>query len=169
MRKGQGRVFLSLGSNLGDRMGQLEAALAELQTEGIRIVRRSSFYETEPVEVAKQPDFINVVCEVETRLDPQGLLERCLAIEGRLGRKRGRRRSPRPIDIDLLFFGDTILQSERLVLPHPRLYRRNFVLVPLEEIAADFRDPVTSKSIAQLREESGDPSRIRRLDSGCSG
>jgi 2-amino-4-hydroxy-6-hydroxymethyldihydropteridine diphosphokinase len=129
-------AFLGLGSNVGDRMRNLRAALARLaSTEGIELGRRSSVYETEAVgEVTDQRDFYNAVVEVETALDPHRLLDECKRIEAELGRRPGPRHGPRPIDLDLLLVGDTTLADERLVLPHPELARRRFVLVPLLEL-----------------------------------
>lgn len=155
-------IFLSLGSNVGDCKANLKRALYELEENGIRVLRKSSFYKTEPVDLRDQPDFLNLVCEVETPLEPEELLERCLAIEKEMGRARTGAKGPRNIDIDLLFYGQTQIRTEHLTLPHPALYRRNFVLTPLEEIAPEFRDPVTGKPIKHLRRECSDPAKVER-------
>lgn len=130
------RAFLALGSNLGDRDGSLRAAVAGLIEDGIRVVRSSSVYETLPVG-PPQPSYLNAVIEVETDLDARALLDRCLAVEARLGRERGAdaaRWGPRTIDIDLLTFGDEVIDRPGLVVPHPRMHERAFVMVPLADL-----------------------------------
>jgi 2-amino-4-hydroxy-6-hydroxymethyldihydropteridine diphosphokinase len=130
-------AYLGLGSNLGDRLSNLRAAAELLDSAaGIRVVRRSSVYETEPVgEVPDQPDFYNTVVEIETELEPQELLAACKSVEARLGREEdGPRHAPRPIDVDLLIVGDRTGESDGLVLPHPEITRRRFVLEPLLEL-----------------------------------
>lgn len=156
-------IFLSLGSNLGDREENLRTALGKLEQAGINVVKRSSLYETEPVEVADQPDFLNLVLEVETDLEPGALLTACLRVEKELGRIRERAKGPRKVDIDILFYDQHVINHPDLKIPHPALYRRNFVLTPLEEIAPHFHDPATGKTVAQLRRESPDRSRVERV------
>lgn len=148
---------------MGDREGNLRAALSNLEKAGINVVKRSSVYKTEPVDVADQPDFLNLVCEVRTDLEPVALLRACLAVEKELGRVRERAKGPRNVDIDILFYDEQIIDDLELKIPHPALYRRNFVLTPLTEIAPHFQDPVTGKTIAQLRRESRDRSRVERV------
>jgi 2-amino-4-hydroxy-6-hydroxymethyldihydropteridine diphosphokinase len=131
---------LSLGSNLGDKAAAIEAALQRLgETPGIEIVRRSRLYRTEPWGDADQDWFVNACAIVETELAPRTLLDICLALETALGRDRAqsRRWGPRPIDIDMLFYEDLEIAEPGLILPHPRMFERAFVLVPLSEIAAD--------------------------------
>ncbi len=131
------RVFLSLGSNLGDRRANLEEALRRLEAEGVRVVRRSSWYETDPVGYTDQPAFLNLVVEVRTHLDPHQLLACAQRVEASLGRVRGVRWGPRTVDVDLLLYGSRVLDAAGLTLPHPRLRERAFVLVPLCEVAPD--------------------------------
>jgi 2-amino-4-hydroxy-6-hydroxymethyldihydropteridine diphosphokinase len=130
------RGFLGLGSNVGDRLANLRAAVEELGTRGIRVVRRSSVYQTEPQgEVLDQPDFLNACVEVETAFDPEALLDACKSVERDIGRAPGGvRHGPRPIDVDLLLLDDIEYKSDRLVLPHRDLLVRRFVLAPLVEL-----------------------------------
>lgn len=131
-------VYLGLGANLGDREEMLARAAARLDAHpAIRVLRRSSLYETEPVGPAGQPWYLNAVLEAETSLSPLELLGTCKQIEAELGRKRGVRWGPRPIDIDVLLFGHFQISTPDLVVPHPELRKRAFVLVPLAEIAPD--------------------------------
>jgi len=153
-------IYLSLGSNLGDRKANLEMALQQLQAEETMVQQQSSIYETEPVERVDQPHFLNLVCRIESRLNPEALLELCHRIENRMGRVRQEPKGPRNIDIDILFYGRLILELPLLKIPHPALRRRRFVLTPLEEIAPEFSDPVTGKSIHQLRSECTDRSSV---------
>ena len=153
-------IYLSLGSNLGDRKANLEMALQQLQAEETAVQQQSSIYETEPVERVDQPHFLNLVCQIESRLNPQALLELCHRIENRMGRVRQEPKGPRNIDIDILFYGRLILELPLLKIPHPALRQRRFVLTPLEEIAPEFSDPVTGKSIHQLRSECTDRSSV---------
>ncbi len=153
-------IYLSLGSNLGDRKANLEMALQQLQAKETVIQQQSSIYETEPVEQVDQPHFLNLVCRIESRLNPEALLELCHRIENRMGRVRQEPKGPRNIDIDILFYGRLILELPLLKIPHPALRQRSFVLTPLEEIAPEFSDPVTGKSIHQLRSECTDRSSV---------
>lgn len=131
-------IFIGLGSNLGDRNQQLESAIRELESGGdIRVVKRSSVYETEPFGVKDQPDFLNMVIAVETELSPEALLEECLKAEERLGRVRHRYWGERTIDIDLLSYHQEVRRTSRLRIPHMYLAMRRFVLEPLAEIAGD--------------------------------
>ncbi len=155
-------VLLSLGSNLGDRDSNLRNALERLEEVGISVTRQSSLYETEPVDLQDQPNFVNLVCEVETHLSPDQLLEICLAVERKMGRKRKQRWAARKIDIDILFYGQEIIDQPQLRIPHPRLSQRRFVLVPLREIHSSFRDPETGKTVTQLCSLCPDRSWVRR-------
>ena len=136
------RAYLGLGSNLGDRRALLRQAIEALDWGDVSVVERSRVYETTPVGGPEgQPDFLNQVIGVETTLDVHGLWERCSAVEASLGRSRDHevRWGPRPIDVDLLTFGDAVLDEPDLQIPHPRLAERAFVLVPLAEIAPDLQ------------------------------
>jgi 2-amino-4-hydroxy-6-hydroxymethyldihydropteridine diphosphokinase len=135
-------AYVGLGSNLGDREQNLLAALARFDAEGW-LVRRSSFRETDPVGVTDQPRFVNAVAELRTGLGPRELLDRLLGIERELGRERARERrwGPRIIDLDLLLFGDEVIEEPGLTVPHPRLAGRRFVLEPLVELAPDLELP----------------------------
>jgi 2-amino-4-hydroxy-6-hydroxymethyldihydropteridine diphosphokinase len=130
------RGFLGLGSNVGDRRANLQGAVDALTGHGVRVLASSSVYETEPVgEILDQPDFLNACVEIETELDPEGLLDACKAVERAIGREPGGpRHGPRAIDVDVLLLGDLELESERLRLPHEDLAARRFVLVPLLEL-----------------------------------
>jgi 2-amino-4-hydroxy-6-hydroxymethyldihydropteridine diphosphokinase len=139
-------VYLSLGSNLGDRAENLRRAIEQLH--GVR--RVSSFYETEPVDVADQPWFLNCVAEIEIGGSPLELLRELQAIEQGLGRVRTIPRGPRTVDLDILFFADTVMDMPELTIPHPRLEVRRFVLEPLAEIAPELRHPVTGRSVAEM-------------------
>ncbi len=142
-------VYLSLGSNLGDRMANLQAAMEQLGELG-PVVARSSVYETEPVEVTGQPWFLNCVVAVETELMPKQFLAKALAIEQKLGRRRTQPKGPRTIDIDLLLFGSSVVETSTLTIPHPAMHERRFVLEPLAEIAPDLRHPVFKKTTREL-------------------
>ena len=142
-------VYLSLGSNVGDREAQLRAAFACLQTQG-RIVSVSSFYETEPVEFTDQAWFLNCAVALETTDTPEQLMSAILKIEQKMGRQRIQRKGPRAIDIDILLFGDTILDKLALTVPHPVMHQRRFVLQPLAEIAPTEQHPVLKQTIQEL-------------------
>lgn len=143
-------VYLSLGSNLGDRAGQLREAVSRLGELGIiRVV--SAFYETEPVEVeAQQPWFLNCAVAMETALMPRQFLARVLAIEREMGRRRNEVKAPRTIDIDILLFGTSVIETPELTIPHPGLEHRRFVLQPLVEIAPDVRHPISKRTVKEM-------------------
>jgi GTP cyclohydrolase-4 len=156
------RVYLSLGSNLGDRQANILQALQYVRTRAT-ISGISSFYESEPVGFQNQPFFLNIACEIETELSPRALLEFLKWIEKRLGRRASFRNAPRPIDLDILFYDEQVLQEADLTIPHPRLHERRFVLAPLAEIAPRLGHPLLGKTIEGLLEEA--PAlRIRRLE-----
>ncbi len=152
-------AYLSLGSNLGHREANIASALKMLGQEA-RILKVSSLYETEPVGYKDQPRFLNCVCSVETELAPQALLELVKTMEKNLGRKRTLRFGPRLIDIDILFYDDLILDSPDLVIPHPRLAERAFVLVPLKEIAPNLVHPLLGLTIEELPERIENPEEV---------
>ncbi|MGH9340779.1 MAG: 2-amino-4-hydroxy-6-hydroxymethyldihydropteridine diphosphokinase [Acidobacteriota bacterium] len=157
-------IFLSLGSNLGDRVLHLRAALERLNSRGVKIAALSSVYETAPVDVFDQPHFLNLVGQVHTSLAPQELLETCLEIERHIGRRRDQEKGPRMIDLDILFYGQAVVRQPKLWLPHPRLYQRKFVLIPLHEIAPAFRDPVTGKTVTELLQICRDEASVEHYD-----
>jgi 2-amino-4-hydroxy-6-hydroxymethyldihydropteridine diphosphokinase len=135
-------AFLGIGSNLGDRVGNVRAAVGFLSvTPGIRVERVSSYYETSPIGPVEQSDFVNVVAMIETAVSPSELLDLALGIEKRMGRVRDIRWGPRVIDIDILLYDGIELDAENLKIPHPRMMERAFVMVPLAEIAPDLRFP----------------------------
>jgi 2-amino-4-hydroxy-6-hydroxymethyldihydropteridine diphosphokinase len=144
-------VYLSLGSNVGDRAENLNAAIERLRAFG-EVVAVSSFYETEPVEFTAQPWFVNCAVAVSTEKAPRELLAGILEIEQKLGRRRGQKKGPRIIDIDVLLFGDAIVEDSGLTIPHPAMHERRFVLEPLAEIAPDVRHPVFKRAIKVLRD-----------------
>lgn len=155
-------VYLSLGSNVGDREGQLREALARLGAVG-RVVATSSFYETEPVEFTQQPWFLNCALALETSKTPQELIAAILHIEEEMGRRRGQKKGPRSIDIDILLFDETVLDSEELTIPHPAMQLRRFVLEPLAEIAPELFHPVLKKTIRELRDALPHGQAVKRL------
>lgn len=143
-------VYLSLGSNLGNREGLLREALERLEAPDLRLRRVSSVYETEPQEVRDQPWFLNLVVEAETRLFPMQLLGRIRRIELALGRRRFAPKGPRIIDIDLLLYGGFVIETAELTVPHLRMTQRRFVLEPLAELAPDLRHPVLRRTMREL-------------------
>jgi 2-amino-4-hydroxy-6-hydroxymethyldihydropteridine diphosphokinase len=154
-------IYLSLGSNIGDRALNISRAIESLPVHGVRVVQQSSPYETEPVELRDQDWFLNGVVEVETKLTPQRLMQALLEIERSMGRLRLTPKGPRIIDMDILLFGSTILHEPGLEIPHPRIAERRFVLVPFAEIAAGAVHPVLQKTIGDLLDETTDPSEVR--------
>jgi len=143
-------VYLGLGSNLGDRESMLQAAVRALESPGLRIRRLSPVYETEPMDVPGQQWFLNQVAEAATDLFPLQLLHRTTKVEAQLGRRRLAPKGPRTIDIDILLYGDSIVTTPVLEIPHPRFRGRRFVLAPLADLAPELRDPVTRKTVREL-------------------
>lgn len=158
--------YLSLGSNIGEREAQLQQALARIARLG-SVGSVSSFYETEPVEFTEQAWFLNCAISLETNESPQQLMSSILQIEQEMGRRRTQNKGPRNIDIDILLFGDVVLSTPSLTVPHPAMVNRRFVLEPLAEIAPDARHPVLKKTIRELLEDLSPGQRVRRLDSGA--
>ena len=157
------RVFLSFGSNVGDRVGNIRKALAELPRVGVEVRRVSSFYRTEPVDFRPQAWFVNCVAEVETRLMPMQLLRAVKLVERALGRRPAAANRPRPIDIDILLYESAIVRSAVLNIPHQRMAERRFVLLPLRELAGNFRHPISKRTVCEMLAEAGDTSQVVRL------
>lgn len=157
------KYFLCLGSNLGDREKNLKRAQSLLKAEGISIVRSSSLYETQPVDLSSQPWFYNQVIEIETGVDPSDLLDLVKGIEESMGRKMSVQKGPRIIDIDILLAEDKVIHTAELRIPHPRLDKRNFVLIPFAEISPETVHPLLKKNIQDLLERSSDHSTVERL------
>ena len=145
-------VYLGLGSNLGNRQGNLDWAL-DFLSQRLRVEKVSSVYDTEPLGNTNQPRFLNLVCQISTGLEPMALLTLAKGIERKLGRLPHTSNAPRPIDIDILFYGDQVIETPELVIPHPRLTERAFVLIPLAEVAPNLVHPVSGKTIKELKEE----------------
>jgi 2-amino-4-hydroxy-6-hydroxymethyldihydropteridine diphosphokinase len=154
-------VYLSLGSNMGDRAQRIARAVEALAAHGIRVVRQSALYETEPVDMRDQRWFLNCVIEAETDLMPRQLLHALLEIERSLGRRRRIPRGPRTIDVDILLFSSSVIRTPELGIPHPRMTERRFVLVPFAEIAPALQHPVLKRTIAELLADTPDRSQVR--------
>ena len=163
-----GFVYLSLGSNLGQREKQLRAAIERLGAVG-RVVSISSYYETQPVEVTDQPWFLNCAVALETTRSPEQLLNAILAVERDMGRERTRTKGPRKIDIDIVLFGDQIIHSPQLTIPHPAMHQRRFVLEPLAEIAPEVRHPLLKKTVKELLAELRNSQVVCRIEPGNDG
>ena len=146
-------VYLSLGSNIGDREAHLRAAIEALPACGVNVRRVSPIYETEPVEFTAQSWFLNLVVEAETELFPLQLLACTARIERKLGRVRTVPKGPRTLDIDILFYGSAVVRSAKLEIPHPRMAERRFVLAPLADLAPELRHPVLQKMVRELLAE----------------
>ena len=156
-------VFIGLGTNLGDRVDNLKTAQGHIK-RFIDIVSRSSLYETEPVDYEQQGWFLNMVVEGLTRLAARDLLKHLLDTEKEMGRHRVLRKGPRIIDLDILFYGSDIIEQDDLVVPHPEIQNRGFVLTPLNEIAPQFRHPLLQKDVSRLLNELPTAKEVKRLD-----
>ena len=158
------QVFIGLGSNLGDRAYYLHQALVEIaNSRQIFIKKYSSVYETEPVGKKEQPQFFNMVAELESTLLPEDLLQRLKEIENTLGRTSTEHWGPREIDLDILYYGSKVFNDENLQLPHPEIANRRFVLVPMKEIAGEFLDPMQRLSMKELLRRCSDTRTVRKV------
>ena len=161
------KAFVALGANLGEREAQIERALVSLAARGIEAARRSSLYLTQPVGGPPQDWYVNAVAELDTALSPEALLLACLEVERAMGRVRTLKDGPRTIDIDLLLHGSDTRDTVGLVLPHPRMHLRRFVLVPLSEIAPADLHPVLGLTVSELLARCPDPSEVRAYPCGA--
>ena len=162
-------VYLSLGSNVGDRARNLRDSIDALGKTGVQVVRSSSMYETEPVDYLDQPWFLNMAIQAETELAALDLLHALRGIETQMGSKKLVAKGPRLIDMDILLYGDKIIDTPELQVPHPRMNLRRFVLEPLAEIAANARNPVSGLTVSEMLNRTPDKSAVRKFDSSCSG
>jgi 2-amino-4-hydroxy-6-hydroxymethyldihydropteridine diphosphokinase len=156
-------VYLSLGSNLGDRAKNLRDAIAAVREAGIHVTQISSIYETEPVDYLDQPWFLNIAVGAETELAPAATLQTLREIETRLGSKKLVAKGPRLIDMDILLYGDEVIDIQELQVPHPRMHLRRFVLEPLAEIAPTARHPISGLSISEMLARTKDTSTVRKM------
>ncbi len=157
------KYFLSLGSNLGDKEKNLTLALFSLEKEGIEILKISSLHETQPVDFPSQPWFYNQLVEIRTKANPEALLDLVKKIEQKMGRKRGRKKGPRIIDIDIILAEDSVIRKKELKIPHPRMEKRNFVLLPFVEISPDTVHPVFNEDMKTLWKKSDDRSIVKQI------
>jgi len=155
-------AYLSLGSNVGERVANLKAAIDRLGSLGA-VAAVSSFYETEPIEFTAQPWFLNCAVKLNTEKMPRQLLNQVLHIERKMGRRRVRDKGPRIIDIDILLFGNSIIETKGLTIPHVAMHARRFVLEPLAEIAPEVRHPVFKRTVHELRDALPAGQAVKRL------
>jgi 2-amino-4-hydroxy-6-hydroxymethyldihydropteridine diphosphokinase len=158
------KIYLSLGSNVGNRAENLRAAMEELPHAGVAIVKVSSFYETEPVDYLDQRWFLNCAAEVKTHFDPFTLLRALREIETKMGSKKLVAKGPRLMDMDILLYGGEKIGTPELQVPHPRMHLRRFVLVPLAEIAPEAFHPGLKRTVRELLAETSDRSAVKRFD-----
>jgi 2-amino-4-hydroxy-6-hydroxymethyldihydropteridine diphosphokinase len=159
-------IFLSLGSNVGDREKNLRTAIDFLPDAGVDVTKVSSFYETEPVDLLDQPWFLNCVVQGETVVPAVDLLPKLRQIESRMGSKKIIARGPRLIDLDILLYGQQIVDTAELQVPHPRMHLRRFVLEPLAEIAPDAKHPFRRGTASDLLRKLADRSVVKKIASG---
>jgi 2-amino-4-hydroxy-6-hydroxymethyldihydropteridine diphosphokinase len=155
-------VYLSLGSNMGDPATNLNTAIADLRALG-EVAAVSSFYETEPIELTAQPWFLNCAVKLDTEKMPKQLMSGILDLEQEMGRRRQQKKGPRIIDIDILLFGSSIIETKGLTIPHPAMHQRRFVLEPLAEIAPEVRHPVFKRTVRELRDALPPGQAVRRI------
>ena len=156
-------AYVSLGSNVGDREKNLRSAIQALRLIG-RVRSISSFYETVPVEFTKQPEFLNCVVALETPSTPAHLLHQLLDIEKAMGRQRIQKKGPRTIDLDVVLFGDVAINTPEVIIPHPAMHQRRFVLEPLAEIAPEARHPILKKTVGELLKQLPEGQSVRRIE-----
>ncbi len=156
-------VYIGLGSNIGDRTGNLLLGIRGMLDAGLEMSRLSQVYETEPVETFAQPFFLNMVAEIRatTLIDPEEMMTRLLRVEQSLGRTRDLAKGPRTIDLDLLLYGDHVVDTKVLTLPHPRFHLRRFVLIPLAELCPNLQHPVLHRTMMELLQETTDKSEVK--------
>lgn len=159
------RIFIGLGSNVGDRQHYLERARYEMGTVDITVIRQSSIFQSEAWGFVEQSPFLNQVIEINTALSPGQLLNRLKEIEEKLGRKKRKKWREREIDLDILYFGDRLINSSYLQIPHRYVHERNFVLIPLAEIAGEFKDPASGQTINQMVKSCTDQSIVEKYNS----
>jgi len=157
-------VYLSLGSNLGDRSENLHQAIDKLGELG-KVAAVSSFYDTEPVELTSQPWFLNCAAKLDTEKMPRQLMAAILGIEQEMGRQRKQKKGPRTIDIDILLFGSSIIDIPSITVPHPKLHQRRFVLEPLAEIAPEVRHPILKRTVREMRDALPAGQTVKRVGS----
>jgi 2-amino-4-hydroxy-6-hydroxymethyldihydropteridine diphosphokinase len=155
-------VYIALGSNIGDRDAMLDRGIEALNAAGVHVLRQSARYASEPVDAPPQAWFLNAVVEAETALMPLQLLRTLMGIELALGRRRTVFRGPRTLDLDILFYGSSVIHTQDLEVPHPRMERRRFVLLPLAELVPGLRHPVSQKTVSELLAEAPDAGHVRR-------
>jgi 2-amino-4-hydroxy-6-hydroxymethyldihydropteridine diphosphokinase len=155
-------VYISLGSNVGEREQNLRDAIERLRKLG-EVKAVSSIYETEPVEYTAQPWFLNAAVALETELMPRQLMSRLLGIEKEMGRRRTITKGPRVIDLDVIFFGHSVIETPEITVPHPAMHERRFVLEPMAEIAPEVRHPITKRTVREMRDALPAGAAVRRL------